>query len=290
MSFESELYPFSSHWFDTGRGRMHYVDEGPEDAPVLLMLHGNPTWSFYYRELIREFAGEYRVIAPDHIGMGLSDKPQDFDYTLKNHIDNIAALVEDLDLSDITLVVHDWGGAIGMGAAVRAPERYRRFVVFNTAAFLVDRMPFLLSLARASGIGALAVRGFGAFGKVALMTCVHHKERLSPQVRAGYLAPYDNWKNRIANLRFVEDIPLKPDDPAYGVVEGIDEALSVFADRPMLIVWGAKDFVFNDIFFEEWKKRFPNAETHYVEDAGHYVVEDAHERITGWMRGFLETR
>lgn len=282
------LYPFRSHYFETRAGRIHYLDEGDPFAPVLLMLHGNPTWSFYFRELVLAFRPRYRVIAPDHLGCGLSDKPQSFDYTLENHITNVEALAKHLGLHDLTLVLHDWGGAIGMGFSMRHPGAVRRFVLFNTAAFPASELPLSLSLCRVPGFGALAIRGLNAFARGALLSCVHHRERLTAEVRRGYLAPYDTWANRIANLRFVQDIPMDPAHRGYGLIEEIGRGLSLFRGHPMLIVWGAKDFVFTDRFLEEWKARFPAAVVHRVEDAGHYVVEDAHERVVPWMRSFFE--
>jgi haloalkane dehalogenase len=284
----TNLYPFTPRHAELAPGRMHYVDEGPRDAPVLLMLHGNPTWSFYYRNLVKELSSEYRVIAPDHIGCGLSDKPQDYAYTLAHHIDNLEALIAALELRSLTLVVHDWGGAIGMGLAVRRPELIERFVVFNTGAFPADRMPWAIGLCRIPGFGAFAIRGFNAFARGALFSCVVHKERITADVRSGYLAPYDSWKNRVANLRFVQDIPMNDEHPGYPLLVEIGEKLRNLSDRPMLICWGAKDFVFDDWFFEEWKRRFPRAQAHYFIDAGHYVLEDAHERIIPRMREFLE--
>ena len=281
------LYPFKAHWLDTDGGRLHYVDEGDPDAPPMLMLHGNPTWSFYYRDLIRAFSADYRVVAPDHLGCGLSDKPADYDYSLDNRIKHVTDLAEALDLEDVTLVVHDWGGAIGMGWAVANPVRVGRFVVFNTAAFLASRIPFSIDICRIRGFGAVMIRGLNAFARAALIRAVHHRDRLTPDVQAGYLAPYDSWGNRVAHLRFVQDIPMSAGHPSYQRLERIGAGLVSLADRPMLIIWGAHDFCFDDAFFEEWKRRFPDAKTHYVEDAGHYVVEDAHERIIPWMKAYL---
>lgn len=284
----ADEYPWDAHYLEVGAGRMAYLDEGPRDGPVLLMLHGNPTWSFYYRNLVKAFSGQYRVIVPDHLGCGRSDKPADYPYRLENHIENVGRLVDTLQLDDINLVVHDWGGAIGMGLAVSRPERMRRFVVFNTAAFPSDLIPFSINLCRIPGFGALSIRGFNAFVRASLSWCVKDRARLTPAVRAGYLAPYDNWTNRVANLRFVQDIPMNARHPSHGMLVRVGEGLSQFKDHPMMIAWGAKDFVFNDAFFEEWKTRFPKAETHYFEDAAHYVLEDAHERIVPLMRTFLE--
>ncbi len=278
--------PFEPHYLDVEGGRMHYVDEG--EGPVLIMLHGNPTWSFYYRNLVEAFRETHRVIVPDHIGCGLSDKPQDFGYRLEQHIGNVEKLVDALGIEEATIVVHDWGGAIGMGLAVRRPELPKRFVVFNTAAFLAERIPFSIDICRIPGFGALMIRGLNAFARAALVRCVVHKDRLTEEVKAGYLGPYDSWKSRVANLKFVHDIPMNPTHPTYPVLAEIGDSLARFAEHPMMIAWGAQDFCFNDQFFEEWKRRFPKAEAHYFEDAGHYVLEDAHERIVPLMQRFME--
>jgi len=135
----ADEYPFDSHWLDLDGVRMHYVDEGPRDAETILCVHGNPTWSFIWRHLIADQSRERRVIAVDHIGCGLSDKPQDYPYRLEQHIANLRRLVETLDLRNVTLVGHDWGGCIGMGAAGEIPDRFSRFVLLNTGAFRSNR-------------------------------------------------------------------------------------------------------------------------------------------------------
>ena len=282
----TNLYPFSSHSLQLDRLRYHYLDEGSGEN--LLMLHGNPTWSFYYRNLILGLKGSYRCVVPDHMGMGKSDKPQDYPYTLSRHIDNFEKLADHLELDDITLVVHDWGGAIGMGFAVRHPERIRRLVIFNTAAFLSSEIPLGLSLCRIPGFGAIAIRGFNVFARGAIRWACVKQERMTEEVRAGYLAPYDNFANRVANLRFVQDIPISPDSPSYSVIQDIEENLKLFREHPVQIIWGAHDFVFNDHFLKRWQEIFPQAEVHLMEDAGHFVVEDAHERILPMMKEFLQ--
>ena len=282
----TDLYPFSSHSLQLDRLRYHYLDEGSGEN--LLMLHGNPTWSFYYRNLILGLKGSYRCVVPDHMGMGKSDKPQDYPYTLSRHIDNLEKLADHLELDDITLVVHDWGGAIGMGFAVRHPERIRRLVIFNTAAFLSSEIPLSLSLCRIPGFGAIAIRGFNVFARGAIRWACVKQERMTEEVRAGYLAPYDNFANRVANLRFVQDIPMSPDSPSYYVIQHIEENLKLFREHPVQIIWGAHDFVFNDHFLKRWQEIFPQAEVHRMEDAGHYVVEDAHERILPLLYEFLQ--
>jgi cis-3-alkyl-4-acyloxetan-2-one decarboxylase len=174
-----------------------------------------------------------------------------------------------------------------MGFAVRHPERIRRLVIFNTAAFLSREIPLSLKLCRLPGFGAIAIRGFNAFARGAIRWACTKQERMTAEVQAGYLAPYDNYSNRVATLRFVQDIPLSPDSPSYSVVKNIEENLHLFRQHPVQIIWGAQDFVFNDHFLKRWQEIFPQAEVNRLEDAGHYVVEDAHERIVPMMQEFL---
>ncbi|MBI2378155.1 MAG: alpha/beta fold hydrolase [Deltaproteobacteria bacterium] len=266
---------------------MSYLDVGPRSGPTILMLHGNPTWSFYYRALVRAFQSEHRVVVPDHLGCGLSEKPQTHAYRLEDRIRHVEALVEHLGLEQLVVVVHDWGGPIGMGFALRHPAKVRGFVVFNTSAFPSNRIPLSIDLCRIPGFGALAIRGANAFIRAALIRAIGHPERLTPEVRSGYLLPYSSWEDRVALLRFVQDIPMSETHPSRAAMAAIGDGLHRLADRPMLVVWGAKDFCFDLEFHREWMERFPKAESHVLEDASHWVVEDAHERIVPWMRELL---
>lgn len=282
------IYPFTSHWLNLGGVRYHYLDEGPRNAPPVVLLHGNPTWSFYYRTLIPTLSQTHRVIVPDHIGCGLSDKPQDYPYTLQQHIQNFKVLVTHLELDDFTLVVHDWGGIIGMGYAIDRPETINRLVVFNTTAFYLKKLTFLILMCRSHGLGAFLVRGLNAFAGLATFLAMSNHSRMTRRVRAGYLAPYNSWENRIAIHRFVQDIPWEDDHPTRPLLMRIDAGLETLRNHPMLIIWGAGDFVFTEKeFFTEWQRRFPQAETHVLQNAGHYVVEDAHEQILPLMIEFL---
>jgi pimeloyl-ACP methyl ester carboxylesterase len=291
-----ELYPFQSNWLDLDGIRLHYLDEGPRTSSPILMLHGNPTWSFYYRMLIPGLSQAHRVIVPDHVGCGLSDKPQDAGrarpyYTLEQHIQNLEALVDRLDLRNITLVLHDWGGPIGMGYATQHPENVSRFVILNTAAFIQSTLPQRIKMCRYPLWGDLLIRGLNAFAGLALSWAVCQRERITPEVRAGYLLPYNSWQNRIAILRFVQDIPLEERHRSRRVLEQIEANLYLFEQHPMLIIWGAKDFCFTvQDFLKGWQERFPYAETVIMADAGHYVVEDAHERMVPLMLEFLGRR
>ncbi|MCB9778700.1 MAG: alpha/beta fold hydrolase [Alphaproteobacteria bacterium] len=278
-------YPWTGAWLDVDGGRLHYLDEGPRDAPVLLCVHGNPTWSFYWRRIVAQYSDRYRVVVPDHIGCGMSDKPQSWPYRLQGHVDNLEALVDHLGLTDITFIVHDWGGAIGMGVATRRPERVARLVITNTAAFRSERIPLSIATVKWPVYGPLAVRGFNGFARVALIRAT--AKGLSAEAKQGLLAPYGSWHDRIATLRFVQDIPMGPDHPSWAELSRIDAGLLALAGKPMLILWGDDDFCFDPTFRAEWERRFPAAEVHAWEDVGHYVMEDAPDRVVDRLDTFL---
>lgn len=291
MSFDprelGDLYPWTPRRLELPGGvGMSYVDEGPrQGGETFLMLHGNPTWSFYYRELVRALSGEHRCVAPDHVGSGLSDKPQDYPYTLGTHVDNVERLVEHLDLRDVTLVVHDWGGAIGMGWATRHPGRVRRLVVLNTSAFRSQRIPMSIDLCRVPGLGALLIRGLNGFARAATIRAVQRK--MPAAIKRGYLGPYGSWADRVGNLRFVQDIPMHDRIPSWPVLVEVERRLPDLRGKPMLVCWGGRDFCFDDTFLAGWRERFPEAEVHRFADAGHYVLEDAGPEVLERLRAFL---
>ena len=285
------LYPFEAHYMNVNGHRLHYVDEGRGDPVV--MVHGNPTWSFYFRELIKALSRQHRTIAPDHIGCGLSEKPADdsYGFGLKNRIDDLEVLLDQLDLRrNITLILHDWGGMIGMGYAVRHPEQIRRLVVMNTYAFLPPadyRVPLAGRFIRKSGpLASLAVLGFNIFSFGALYLA--SQKGLAPDVKKGLKAPYNCWHHRIAVLRFVQDIPLSPRDASYESAKTVDDNLELCGHIPMLVCWGDHDFVFNHKFLNEWQRRFPDAEINRFADAGHYVLEDVPQKIVPLIEDFLQ--
>lgn len=256
------------------------------------MIHGNPTWSFYFRKLVKALSPKFRTIVPDHMGCGLSDKPdaRQYDFRLKSRINDLDDLLDHLHINEkITLVLHDWGGMIGMAYALRHPERIHRFIIMNTAAFLPpDGKKLPLSLRLVRNIKPLAVPGvlgFNLFARGALFAASYQK--LSKDVQSGLLAPYNNWNNRIATLKFVQDIPVKKKDPSYPLVKYVDENLHKLSHIPMLICWGEHDFVFDTDYLLEWQRRFPDATLKIFSDAGHYVLEDAAERIIPRVRSFL---
>lgn len=292
VTLSPELYPFESKYLDLGGLRYHYLDEG-QGEPVV-MVHGNPSWSFYYRNLARDLRGSHRVIVPDHIGMGLSSKPGDdeYEYTLDRRAKDLGVLIDSLGLAPdqkITLVLHDWGGMIGMLWASRNVERVGRLVLLNTAAFHLPAskpLPLSLKLVRTNPIGPLLVRGWNAMSKSAVKWCCT-RTPMSKEVAAAYLAPYDSWANRIAVLRFVQDIPLRAGDPGYELVTEVQDGLDRFTEVPKLICWGMQDWVFDHHFLTEWERRCPEAEVHRFDDAGHYILEDAYDEVRPLIEGFL---
>ena len=285
------LFPFDSHWFENHGARLHYLDEGPARAlnrspPTLLFVHGNPTWSFHWRALVEPLRSRYRCVAPDHLGCGLSDKPCRL-LRLSDHIDHLAALVERLDLERVTLVAQDWGGAIGLGAMLRMPERLERIVLFNTAAFPPPYIPWRIRACRIPGLGRLAVQGGGLFSRAALRMTLARKRRLEPAVAAAYLAPYNSWVNRRAVYGFVKDIPRSPHDPTWQVLADVERRLSALADRPALLVWGMRDWCFRPDCLERFVRAWPEAEAHRLADVGHWVLEDAPEEAVPLVERFL---
>ena len=284
------LYPFKPHSFTTAGGaRMSYVDAGPRSDEAVLMLHGNPTWSFYYRELVKLLALTVRCVAPDHIGMGLSEKPGDYDYTLATRIADVEALVAQLGLRRVHLVVHDWGGAIGFGFAQRHPQLIGRILILNTGAFASPRIPARIAWCKAPAVGPLLVRGFNGFAWPATWMAMHRR-RLTAAEKRGYLLPYDSWANRVAVSAFVRDIPMSPKHPSWATLQAVEKGIEQFRDRPALVVWGGQDFCFNDHFLEGWRERLPQAEVHRIADAGHYVLEDARDEVLSRAKTFFGRR
>lgn len=285
------LYPFDSNFMTVNDFQLHYLDEG-KGKPVI-MLHGNPTWSFYFRRLVKDLSLDHRVIVPDHLGCGLSDKPskKNYSYTLAARVKDLDTFIKKLDLKEkITLIVHDWGGMIGSAWALENLEKIDRIVVTNTSGFLLPkakRFPLRLWLIKYLRFFAVPmVLGFNLFSKSALYMAP--RKALSRDVKKGLTAPYNSWKNRIATLEFVRDIPLFPEDKSYHLAREVDKSLHRLSILPMLILWGKHDFVFDLTFLSEWKQRFPDAEVHLFEDAGHYLFEDKPDETSALIRNFLK--
>jgi len=275
---------------------MHYLDEGPpvssgaEARECLLFVHGNPTWSFHWRRLIQALRTRYRCVAPDHLGCGLSDKPQRL-IRLEEHVANLVTFIERLhaDRVNVTLVAQDWGGAISLGAMLAMPGRLNKIVLFNTGAFPPRYIPTRIRACRLPILGQLAVQGGNLFSRAALRMTLARCKRLDATVAAGYLAPYDNWANRRAVYGFVQDIPDDTDHPTWRLLSEIERGLPTLADVPVSLIWGMQDWCFRPDCLDRFIEAWPRAEVHRLADVGHWVVEDAPEEALTILQRFLET-
>ena len=257
------------------------------------MLHGNPTWSFYYRSLVRGLSPTMRCIVPDHMGCGLSDRPRtaDYGFRLEDRVADLDRLINHLALTEkVSLIVHDWGGMIGLAWALRHPDKLRRLVILNTAGFFppaAKGLPLRLWLIRHLRFFAIpAVLLGNVFAGAA--TFMAPRKRLSPQVRKALTAPYNTARNRLATLKFVQDIPVAPGDPSHALVQSVDENLHRLNNIPLLICWGKHDFVFDMDYYREWRRRFPDAQAHLLESAGHYLLEDEPEKVLALVKTFFQ--
>ncbi len=275
-----KIFPFRPNFFNG----QHYIDEGEGD--VILMLHGNPTWSFFYRHLIKKFTEKdsFRVVVPDHMGMGLSKSPQNYSYCLENHINNLEKLLDHLKITSFHLIAHDWGGAIGAGLALRFPERLKSLTLMNTAAFLSENIPARINILRTPFLGEWAIRKANLFAYPAIYMAP--KKKLSPLAKKGLLFPYANSDERIAIARFVQDIPMSKTHKTYPILEKIEKDLNKLT-CPKLLLWGEKDFCFDLTFLTKWQEIYPEAKTHRISEAGHYLLEDAPDECFQVISEFL---
>lgn len=280
------LYPFKTKTKKLSHGHsMSYVDEG--EGHAVIMVHGNPTWSFYYRNVVNALKGSHRCIVPDHIGCGLSDKPRKgYAFTLEQRINDLGELIDSLDLESFDLVVHDWGGVIGIGMALERFAKLRRLVILNTAAFIDSRIPGRIAICRAPVLGKLLVKGLNGFAGPAASMSVS-KKPLSKAVKAGMLYPYRTWGDRTAVYEFVQDIPMHVSHPSYNRLIKVEDSLVKLREKDVCILWGGKDFCFNDHFMDRWKRFLPQATAIRYPEAGHYVLEDETEATCEAIKQFV---
>jgi haloalkane dehalogenase len=299
-------WPYEPRFFDTPDGRMHYVDEGPRDGRPVVMVHGNPTWGYLYRNFIPPLVeAGHRAIVPDHLGFGRSDKPADPElYRVPRHAERLEALLESLDLRDATVVPQDWGGPIGLYWATRHHERVERLFILNTLAHGFRRealppgkdkvpLPLPLRLFRMPLVGEVLVKGLDAFKRGFLFgQGVTHRDRLTPTVKRAYRQVHSGWSERTAILVFPREIPVTGDGPVTAMNAEIERGLEEhFRSKPVRIVWAMKDIAFLPAYLETlWLRTFPDAEVTKLDDAGHYLQEDAHERIAPELVQFVTSR
>jgi pimeloyl-ACP methyl ester carboxylesterase len=277
-------FPFEPRFATVGRVRLHYVDEGPRDAPPLLFMHGNPTWSYLWRRQIAELsAAGRRCVAFDHMGFGRSDKPPYLSgYSLQAHIHNAIALIEQLELREITLVAHDWGGPIGLGAMLERVERLRGLVLVNTWAWeLPSFLPPFLREFRTEGLGEILALGGNLF--VESIPGGMAKREVDPLMMEAYRAPFPDYWSRVGTLAFQREIPLTERDRSARLIGSIHEGLERL-EVPVKLVWGMRDPVFQPVFLEQWLELFTHADVVRVESAAHFVPEDEPDALTEALR------
>jgi len=280
-------FPYEPRFADAGEIRLHYVDEGPPDAGPLLFVHGNPTWSYLWRRPIAELSARgHRCVAFDHMGFGRSDKPPQLSaYSLERHIENAIALIDALDLSDVTLVGHDWGGPIGLGALLERRDRLRAVVLMNTWAWeLPSFLPPFLREFRTEGLGEILALGGNLF--VESIPGGMRRRDADPLMMEAYRAPFPDYWSRAGTLAFQREIPLTERDRSAPLMASIHERLPDLS-LPVLLVWGMRDPVFQPVFLDQWRELFPEAETVELDDASHFLVEDSPDAVTDAIAGFL---
>ena len=282
-------FNFAPHYHHVNGFEMHFVDEG-RGEPIVL-IHGDPTWGYLYRTFIPILSQRRRCIVPDHMGMGKSGIPREaYPYQLRHHVANLEALLLHLNLHEMTLVLHDWGGPVGLGFAIRHPDRIKRLVLMNTwacAPWPGGPFPRLLELIR-SERGEKFVLEKNGYLEPALVGTTHRPENLTKTVLDAYRAPFPTPESRLALLCWSRDIPVQETDPSYSEMKRIEEALPRFTGTPTLLVWGMRDPVLPESVLRTWQRTYPQATTAEIEDASHFLQEDAPERIVLCIEEFLE--
>lgn len=279
---DREEYPFESHFFQVPGGNLHYVDEG-SGSPIV-MVHGNPSWSFLYRKLIRRFRSGYRCIAIDHLGFGLSDKPEGWSYLPEDHARNLALFIDKLGLKNITLAVQDWGGPIGLSYAIAHPGNVSRIIIMNTWAWPVHRDPYYIIFSGIMGgpIGRLLIRRYNVFARIIMRQTFGDKRKLSPAIHEQYLRALSSPGERKGCYVFAKQIVA-----STPWLDHLWSHISILNDIPKLIVWGMKDIAFREKELQRWERKFPEAHIVRLPSVGHFVQEEAPEELAAAVAPFM---
>ncbi len=287
-------WPYEPRFFETESGRMHYIDQGPRSAPAVVFLHGNPTWSYLFRQLIGPLVSDgHRVLSVDHLGFGRSAVPDEAEhYTVERHSHRLATLLDSCALRDVTLVVHDWGAPIGLPWAAQRPEAIRGLFVLNTfAPHLPGPMGqrSSLRLLRSRLLGQMLVKGRNLPTEQFLFKAgTAHPEAFDETVKQAYRAPHPDRRSRTPMLVFPREIPMTADHPVAKLVNSTTAKLkSQLADKPVGICWGMKDVLFGEQVLDQWQQLFPHAQVHRIPDAGHFLPEDAPQQVLHRLTDFL---
>jgi haloalkane dehalogenase len=281
-------FPFPPHYLDLGHFRMHYVDVGTGDPVVL--LHGDPTWGYLFRRFIPRLSERGRCIVPDHMGMGKSGVPSlPYPYRLQHHVANLETLLLSLDLREVTLALHDWGGPVGLGFAIRQAARIKRLILMNTWAFAEwpgAPLPRLLEIIR-SPRGEAFVLARNGYVRPALLGTTAHPEHLTARDLDAYLAPFPTPESRRALLCWSRDIPIAAGDASYAEMRRIEDGLSRFTTIPVQLIWGMQDPVLPPTVLRRWQAIYPQAVTCEIGEASHFLQEDAPDRVLEEIERFL---
>lgn len=278
---DRNLYPFDPHYLDVGAGRMHYVDEG--EGPAVVMVHGTPTWSFLYRDLVRELARDHRVVAPDHLGFGLSDRPEGWSYRPADHARNLERLIETLELRDVTLVVHDFGGPIGLSYAVEHPTNVRALVLFNTWMWSLEenRAARLASRLAATPLGRFLYRRLNISPRMLIPAVMGDRRKLSKEEHRHYTAPFPTPRDRQGPWVLAKELI-----GSSGWYRKLWERRERIAGKPALLLWGMKDPTFGQDALDRWRATLRDARVEMFPEAGHFVQEEV-EGVGDVVRDFL---
>ncbi len=279
---DTSLYPFQHNYLSLEAGTMHYVDEG--QGPVILFVHGTPAWSFLYRDFIKELSKNHRCIAVDHLGFGLSEKPQSFTGTPQLHAKNLSEFINKMDLKDITLVVHDFGGPIGLAAGIENHQRIKRIVLFNTWLWATkdDKGAQKIDRILHSWLGNFLYLNTNFSPNVLLKMAFHDKGKLSKTIHNQYKKPFPNKKSRFGLLNIGKAL--------IGSSDWYEEQwnqLDKLQDKQWLILWGTEDTFISMEYLAQWKQRLPNAKVLEL-NCGHFVQEEETERAIEEITGFME--
>jgi haloalkane dehalogenase len=262
-------YPFTSHFFSLPAGNMHYVDEGQGDP--IVMLHGNPGWSFEFRKIIAELSKTHRCIAPDHIGFGFSDKPEDFDYLPPSQAKNFELFMDSLQLNNITLVVNDWGGPVGLSYAIKHPEKIKKLVILNTWLWSVENDPYYRKFSGVMGgvMGRFLIKHFNLFGRMVVRQAVGDYKKLGKHIHKHYYNHLETSKDRKGCYTFPKHIIASSKwlDSLWQQREKINSI-------PTTFVWGMKDIAFREQELNYWIENWNNPQVVRLDAVGHYPQEE----------------
>ncbi len=279
---DKESYPFEHNYFAVDGQKMHYIDEGKGE--VCLFVHGTPSWSFEYRKVIRALQTDFRCIATDHIGFGLSDKPAEYDYSTRNHSNTLERFILDKDLQNINLVVHDFGGPIGLNVAIQHPERFRRVVILNSWLWSSENDPEYIKLRKTLQSPLLPfLYKYLNFSPRFILPNSFGSQKPDKKTRKHYIRPFANKNQRNGALAFARS--LLNDQPWFETLWNQRKAI---ANKPILLIWGMKDPFVRPKHLEKFQSGFPQAQALKLENCGHFPQEEEAENVTRNIRAFLE--